>query len=174
MFSIPLVAINYDLWTSSGGTAFEGDCTKPWCMHFSVVFCEQVLPSGMRWESGAHVLIVYIQCDCDGSHFSYDRTCQFSFGILIGGRFLGITHFYCCCGCFPRKTPGGVFLTLVKTCATAEQKKEIFQVDKEITARRVKKEKKGKANKRWKREHQRELAVVKQKAEWGYRYFEHS
>ena len=49
------------------------------------------------------------------------------------------------------KTPGGVFLTLVKTCATAEQKKEIFQVDKEITARRLKEEKKRKANERWKK-----------------------
>jgi len=49
------------------------------------------------------------------------------------------------------KTPGGVFLTLVKTCATAEQRKEIFQVDKEITARRVKEEKKRKANEKWKK-----------------------
>jgi len=64
-----------------------------------------------------------------------------------------------------------VFLTLVKTCATAEQRKEIFQVDKEITARRVKEEKKRKANERRKKERQRELAVVKQKAEWELRIF---
>jgi len=102
---------------------------------------------------------------------SYDAACQFSFGILFRGRSLGITHVYCCCGFSHMKTPGGVFLTLVKTCATAEQKKEIFQVDKEITARRVKKEKKRKANERWRKERQRELEVVKQKAEWELRIF---
>jgi len=64
-----------------------------------------------------------------------------------------------------------VFLTLVKTCATAEQNKQIFKIDKEITARRVKKEKKRKANERWRKEHQRELEVVKQKAEWELRIF---
>ena len=89
----------------------------------------------------------------------------------VWGKSLGITHVYCCCGCFPRKTPGGVFLTLVKTCATAEQNKQIFKIDKEITARRVKKEKKRKAKKTWKKEHQRELAVVKQKAEWELQIF---
>ena len=133
----------------------------------------------LGWRTEIHVqiimtymtVVVYVQCYCDGSHFSYDTVCQFSFGILLGGRSLGIAHVYCCCGCFPRKSPGGVFLTLVKTCATAEQKKEIFQVDKEITARRVKKEKKRKANERWRKERQRELEVVKQKAEWELRIF---
>jgi len=107
-------------------------------------------------------VVVYVQCDCDSSHFSYDTACQFSFGILLGGRSLGIARVYCCCGCFPRKSPGGVFLTLVKTCATAEQKKKIFEIEKE---------KKRKAKKRWKKEHQRELAVVKQKAEWELQMF---
>ena len=64
-----------------------------------------------------------------------------------------------------------MFLTLVKTCATAEQNKQIFKIDKEITARRVKKEKKRKPKKRWKKEHQRELAVVKRKAEWERQIF---
>ena len=72
---------------------------------------------------------------------------------------------------FPRKSPGGVFLTLVKTSATPEQRKEIFQVDKAIIARRAKQEKKRKANEWWKKERQRELAVMKQKAEWELRIF---
>ena len=72
---------------------------------------------------------------------------------------------------FPRKSPGGVFLTLVKTSATQEQRKAIFQVDKAIIARRVKQEKKRKANDWWKKERQRELAVMKQKAEWELRIF---
>ena len=70
-----------------------------------------------------------------------------------------------------RRAPGGVFLTLVKNSVTPEQRKEIFRIDKEIRARKAKEEKRRKANERWRRERQKELALMKQKAEWELQKF---
>lgn len=70
-----------------------------------------------------------------------------------------------------RRAPGGVFLTLVKDSVTPEQRKEIFRIDKEIRARKVKEEKRRKANERWRKERQREVALMKQKAEWELQKF---
>ena len=57
-----------------------------------------------------------------------------------------------------------MFLTLVKTTVTPEQKKEIFQVDKNIVAKRQREEKR-----RLKRK--REALVLKEKAEWQLEVF---
>ena len=59
----------------------------------------------------------------------------------------------------------------MKNSVTPEQRKEIFRIDKEIRARKAKEEKRRKANERWRKERQRELALMKQKAEWELQKF---
>ena len=59
----------------------------------------------------------------------------------------------------------------MKNSVTPEQRKEIFRIDKEIRARKAKEEKRRKANERWRRERQKELALMKQKAEWELQKF---
>lgn len=59
----------------------------------------------------------------------------------------------------------------MKDSVTLEQRKEIFRIDKEIRARKVKEEKRRKANERWRKERQREVALMKQKAEWELQKF---
>ena len=59
----------------------------------------------------------------------------------------------------------------MKDSVTPEQRKEIFRIDKEIRARKAKEEKRRKANERWRKERQKELALMKQKAEWELQKF---
>ena len=59
----------------------------------------------------------------------------------------------------------------MKNSVTPEQRKEIFRIDKEIRARKAKEEKRRKANERWRKERQREIALMKQKAEWELQKF---
>lgn len=107
--------------------------------------------------------MVYFLC----LYANYQKTCTF----LTSQLWQGAETYSVLVFLLRRRAPGGVFLTLVKDSVTPEQRKEIFRIDKEIRARKVKEEKRRKANERRRKERQRELALMKQKAEWELQKF---